>query len=77
MEADYIAAQEDYELQQLIASMEQESDTKSQHYGSDDDYDSIFMACAMTSESQYPQQLHHATSGLQEVDMIDMDMTDG
>ena len=46
-EADYVAAQEEYELQQLIASMEQESDARSQHYGSDDDdYDSIFMECA-------------------------------
>jgi hypothetical protein len=33
-EADYVAAQEDYELQQLIASMEQENDATSQHFGS-------------------------------------------
>ncbi|KAK1908685.1 hypothetical protein P3342_009536 [Pyrenophora teres f. teres] len=52
-EADYVAAQEEYELQQLVASMEQDGDGQSsQHYGSDDDdYDSIFMECAMVGVS--------------------------
>ena len=78
-EADYVAAQEEYELQQLIASME-ESDVRSQHYGSDDeDYDSIFMECATTVDQQYPQeqespQQQFAFEGGTE---MDMDMTDG
>jgi hypothetical protein len=75
-EADYVAAQEEYELQQLIASME-ESDARSQHYGSDDeDYDSIFMECATTPDQQYQQQSQQqqeSAFGAGE----DMDMTDG
>ncbi|KAF1829010.1 hypothetical protein BDW02DRAFT_574386 [Decorospora gaudefroyi] len=47
-EVDYVAAQEEYELQQLVASMEQHDDARSQHYGSDEeDYDEIFMECVM------------------------------
>ncbi|USP76618.1 hypothetical protein yc1106_03892 [Curvularia clavata] len=76
-EADYIAAQEEYELQQLIASMEQESDTPSQHYGSDDeDYDSIFMECAMAEEGQYHQQSQTAINDFQSEDQMDMEMMD-
>lgn len=76
-EADYIAAQEEYELQQLIASMEQEPDTRSQHYGSDDeDYDSIFMECAMTQESQHLQHSQTAPNGFQSEDQMDMEMMD-
>ncbi|KAH7401561.1 hypothetical protein BKA66DRAFT_508070 [Pyrenochaeta sp. MPI-SDFR-AT-0127] len=75
IEVDHIAAQEDYELQQLIASMEQEADATSQHYGSDDeDYESIFMECATTVDQQYQQQ---SQSAPHEVDAMDMDMTDG
>ena len=77
-EADYIAAQEEYEFQQLIASMEQENDASSQHYGSDDDdYDSIFMACANTVDGQYHQQAQYTNSQLDDLDTMDVDMTDG
>lgn len=76
-EADYVAAQEEYELQQLIASMEQESDTRSQHYGSDDeDYDSIFIECAMTEEGQSHEQSQTAPNGFHSGDQMDMDMMD-
>jgi hypothetical protein len=77
-EADYVAAQEEYELQQLIASMEQqeqENDTASQHFGSDDeDYDQLFMECATTVDQQYQQQPQHPSYAF---DDMDMDMTDG
>jgi hypothetical protein len=77
IEADYVAAQEEYELQQLIASMEQESDAQSQHYGSDeDDYDSIFMECATMESDQYQQQLPRAQDAFKDGDAMDMDMTD-
>jgi hypothetical protein len=79
-EADYVAAREEYELQQLIASMEQDSDARSQHYGSDDDdYDSILMECATTVDEQYQQQPQHARTGfeVESRDEMDMDMTDG
>jgi hypothetical protein len=76
-EVDYIAAQEEYELQQLITSMEQESDLHSQHYGSDDeDYDSIFMECAASFESK-AQQSQHAGLDFEQAESMDMDMTDG
>jgi len=76
-EADYLAAQEENELQQLIASMERD-DASSQHYGSDDDdYDSLFMDCATTVDEQYKQQPQHVHSGFTDGDTMDMDMTDG
>ncbi|KAF2692188.1 hypothetical protein K458DRAFT_240106, partial [Lentithecium fluviatile CBS 122367] len=56
-EAEYIIAQEEYELQELIASMEEQQETASQHYGSDDeDYDSIFMECASATDTQLQPQ---------------------
>lgn len=77
-EADWVAAQEEYELQQLVAAMEQENDKSSQHYGSDDvDYDSIFMECATSTSEQYQHQAQHAFGASNDVDMMDMDMTDG
>ncbi|CAN9272780.1 unnamed protein product [Alternaria alternata] len=77
-EADYVAAQEEYELEQLIASMEQESDARSQHYGSDDDdYDAIFMECATAGHDQNQQQPQQAQDAFGGEDMMDMDMTDG
>ena len=77
-EADYVAAQEEYELEQLIASMEQESDARSQHYGSDDDdYDAIFMECATAGHDQNQKQPQHAQDAFGGEDMMDMDMTDG
>ncbi|KAF1934682.1 hypothetical protein EJ02DRAFT_363145 [Clathrospora elynae] len=76
-EADYVAAHEEYELQQLIASMEQESDTKSQHFGSDDeDYDSLFMEFATTGDERHQQQPQYAHIGFEGGDEMDMDMTD-
>jgi hypothetical protein len=73
-EADYLAAQEEHELQQLIASMEEE-DAASQHFGSDDeDYDELFMECATMGDQQQQAQSNHGCGG---EDAMDMDMTDG
>lgn len=78
-EADYLLAQEEYELQQLVAAMEQEQNQDTapqQHYDSDDeDYDQIFMECAagVDTRHQRQQQVHDSNYG----DMEDMDMTDG
>lgn len=77
-EADWIAAQEEYELQQLVASMEQSNDVSSQQFGSDDeDYDLIFMECATISKEQHPYEPQHSYSRLNDDDMMDMDMIDG
>jgi hypothetical protein len=80
-EADYLAAQEEYDLQQLIAAMEeqdQENDAASQHFGSDDeDYDQLFMDCATTSNQQYQQQSQYSGVGFADSNAMDMDMTDG
>jgi hypothetical protein len=78
-EADYLLAQEEYELQQLVASMEQEHNSTPQHYGSDEeDYDEIFMECM--SADQYGQSqrqdANHALERGEDIDM-DMDMIDG
>jgi cation diffusion facilitator CzcD-associated flavoprotein CzcO len=74
-EADLIAAQEEYELQQLIAAMEeqdQDNDAASQHFGSDDeDYDQLFMDCTTTGDEQ------HLGGGFTDSVAMDMDMTDG
>jgi hypothetical protein len=73
-EAEYILAQEEYELQELIASLEEQQDTTSQHYGSDDDdYDSIFMECASTGVTQHsPQQTPQFDVNSDDVDDMDM-----
>jgi hypothetical protein len=80
-EADYVAAQEEYELQQLIAAMEeqeQENDVVSQHFGSDDeDYDQLFMDCAMTTDQQYQPQPPESNMAFGDSNGMDMDMTDG
>ena len=74
-EADYILAQEEYELQQLIASMEEDQsvlDNASQHYGSDDeDYDQIFMEVTDATNTERPFD----NSNFEDTDA--MDMTDG
>lgn len=76
-EAEYILAQEEYELQQLITSMEQEQEAASQHFGSDDeDYDSIFMECATMMNHQAQQQSQPANIGFYDADAMDVDMTD-
>lgn len=78
-EAEYLLAQEEYELQQLIASMEAEQNQDmipQQHYGSDDDdYDQIFMECATSVGTGYQQQSQYEHGIHRDVD--DMDMTDG
>lgn len=77
-EADHILAQEEQELQQLIALMEQEQSQESvpQQYGSDDeDYDQIFMQCETDVELQYQHQTQAARNEFGDVD--DMDMTEG
>ena len=82
-EAEYILAQEEYELQELIASMEEEQEQVSmeqqevstQHYGSDDeDYDSIFMECASATDArQRPQeQASHHDASFDDVDAMDI-----
>jgi hypothetical protein len=82
-EAEHILAQEEYELQQLIASMEEEREqaameqheTASQHYGSDDEeYDSIFMECASTSDMQHrPHERRiHDSARFDDADEMDM-----
>jgi hypothetical protein len=73
MEADYVAAQEEYELKTLIASMEQEDDGASQHFGSDDeDYDTLFMDVGV---DHHQSQL--ASAGFEDAGTMDMEMTDG
>lgn len=75
-EAEYILAQEEYELQALVAAMEDGDvhDQASQHYGSDeDDYDQIFMEC--TSRENTQRTSTSAGSGSPDPDA--MDMTEG
>ncbi|KAF1928649.1 uncharacterized protein M421DRAFT_151462 [Didymella exigua CBS 183.55] len=76
-EADYVLAQEEHELQQLIAALEQEqSQDKAlqQYYGSDDeDYDQIFM-CTADVNVRYQQEPRAHDSSYRDID--EMDMTD-
>ncbi|KAF2872403.1 hypothetical protein BDV95DRAFT_606019 [Massariosphaeria phaeospora] len=76
-EEDYILAQEEYELQQLITSMEEEQDNQehtSQHYGSDDeDYDQLFMECITAPDVQHHPNEMNAGYGNED----SMDMTEG
>ncbi len=75
-EAEYMLAQEEYELQELIASMEEEHETASQHYGSDDDYDSLFMECTSTTEPQESlQQPSQFDTSLDDDDVDAMDVS--
>jgi hypothetical protein len=79
-EADYVAAQEQYELDQLVAMREEEEKRSSQHYGSDDeDYDSIFMECATVADERDQQQPQSQQQqlGFGSGGEMDMDMTDG
>jgi hypothetical protein len=79
-EADYVAAQEDYELQQYIAAMEQEdheNDALSQHFGSDDeDYDQLFMECTTMDNQNYQQQPQSSGFSFADMDAMDTEMTD-
>ncbi|KAJ4983580.1 hypothetical protein SVAN01_10899 [Stagonosporopsis vannaccii] len=78
-EAEHLLAQEEYELQQLVASVESEQNWETlpqQHYGSDDeDYDQIFMECATDMDTGHQQEAQHTERIYEDVD--DMDMTDG
>lgn len=81
-EAEHIFAQEESELQELISSMEEQQEelstnrheTASQHYGSDDeDYDSLFMECALNMDvcaSQHNDRL--PITVLDDVEEMDM-----
>jgi hypothetical protein len=74
-EAEYILAQEEFELQELISSMEEQQETASQHYGSDDeDYDSIFMECASTTDMQQRplEEMPHFDASFDDVEEMDM-----
>ncbi|KAF2635139.1 hypothetical protein P280DRAFT_412183 [Massarina eburnea CBS 473.64] len=72
-EADDMDELEQWELQRLVASMEEERDNASQHYGSDDeDYDSIFMECVEAGEVQQPLRSDHLDVGMDDVDEMDM-----
>ncbi|KAF1921692.1 hypothetical protein BDU57DRAFT_510635 [Ampelomyces quisqualis] len=79
-EADYVAAQEEYELQQLIAAMEQhdkENDAMSQHFGSDDeDYDQLFMECTNAHDQHCHHEASQRSSSYEDASAMDMDMTD-
>jgi hypothetical protein len=60
-EADYVLAQEQYELDALIASMEEQEkeqpDTSPPHFGSDDEeYDQIFTEWTRDSDFEQQQQ---------------------
>lgn len=71
-EADYLIAQEQHELEELIASLEEEQEVTSQHYGSDDeDYDQIFMEYTTDAETQQPQQFAHQGFSYEDVDAMD------
>ncbi|PVH93418.1 hypothetical protein DM02DRAFT_661989 [Periconia macrospinosa] len=73
-EAEYLCEQEEWELQQLIASMEEdEADNVSQHFGSDDeDYDAIFTQVLSSAEVQQSQPDSGSTSYPTDTDEMDM-----
>jgi hypothetical protein len=79
-EVDYVAAQEEYELQQYVAAMEQEdheNDASSQHFGSDDeDYDQLFMECTMMDNHNFQQQTQSSSFSFTDIDPMDTEMTD-
>lgn len=57
-EEEYILAQEERELQALVAAMEEQErngDNTSQHFGSDDDeYDQLFRECLAGEDAPQP-----------------------
>lgn len=58
-EVDYILAQEEQAMQELIASMEEEQDAE-QNYGSDEeDYDQLFQEYTLSLQEQSWQQQQH------------------
>ncbi|KAF1964942.1 hypothetical protein BU23DRAFT_520311 [Bimuria novae-zelandiae CBS 107.79] len=73
-EADYILTQEEQEMQELIASMEDEHDDASQHYGSDDeDYDQLFMEYTSNMQPQsQPQYQQNTSTTTADPDAMDM-----
>ena len=77
-EADYVLAQEEQEMQELIASMEAEQADASQNYGSDDeDYDQLFKEYAWNMQHPSPQQHQHVhqDTRISGTDMDAMDMS--
>lgn len=78
-EADYILAQEEQAVQELIASMEAEQEDVSQNYGSDDeDYDQLFKEFAWNmpqQPSQQQQQQAHQGASTSGTDIDAMDMS--
>ena len=70
-EVDYVLAQEEQEMRELIALMEDEPDNASQHYGSDDeDYDQLFMEYSSTMQPQpQSQQQNHQQQGFSDPSM--------
>ena len=79
VEAEDILQQEERELQELIALIDDEEsqhDSASQHFGSDDeDYDQIFMEC--TADSDFQQISVTDGTGLAETHAVVMDMSEG
>jgi hypothetical protein len=75
-EAEYILELEEFEVRELVASMEEQQETASQHYGSDDeDYDSIFMECASTTDTRRPHEhelVPQFDASFDDVDDMDM-----
>jgi hypothetical protein len=80
-EVDYILAQEEQAMQELIASMEEEQDAE-QNYGSDEeDYDQLFREYASSLQEQSWQQQQQQQSPFQHdnsmsgADADEMDMS--
>lgn len=74
-EVDYIMQQEEQELEELLALMEEDKqvqqDTASQHYGSDDeDYESLFVEYQVPYEFQ--QHTEKVNAAFEDIDAMDM-----
>lgn len=74
VEADYILAQEEQEMELLIASMADDQDNATSHFGSDDDdYDQLFMEYTTSSAPLQQQHLHQDMSAnIADSDAMDM-----
>lgn len=77
-EVEWVAAQEEYELEQLVSSMAKSDDTSSQHFESDDeDYDLIFLECATIPPKQQLSESQQSCNRFSNANTMDIDMTDG
>lgn len=75
VEADYILAQEEQEMELLIALMEDDQDNATSHFGSDDeDYDQLFMEYT-TSSAPLQQQHSYQDMSANIADSDAMDMS--